>query len=652
MKALVLCFCGMLWIASSFLSCSGRVRQTEMELFGDSAAVLCQAKYVEARNYQRSQEYDKAIATFKSCFSFDSERESVCDDLVPIMSDALLQLMNTYQSKGDPEGCIAYFRTLPDSSEFIQQYCMRDYYSIFGYALSRTERMEEAEDMIEKALAIPLFNSTPKRLFRDYAYAAAVFYSNPERQEHVEEWCKQAMEQAKLSEDVSGVQWVTSLLGSLYKRMGMLGESIDLLLESVDEAKERDDLLGELNAYNALTSLYLYWNIPDYANFYASMALQKEEELEKENPMIAALTYIMKGQAVQQLGIADSALYYFRKADEYCHSLPYNSGKVDIDFLTGSYMVEHCTGDSLRLGIKALQRVAAEATPANQAKAYHGLALGYLKRGENRLAEVMLDSLYHVLRKSDPPIYIKLNYEPILGHYLDKRDWVNLKNYVDFMFAEHKADVSNDVDTKRIRAIVRFQTEQKERQLLFTRMELENNRLRFFVYFLISVMVVISLLVIFFYRLRIYKARKRLADERLSVLMDNLERSRQHSDRVEQQLSELLTDAKGRKDIEAITPGLLHEKGESKFRQRFEQLYPSFVPTLREKVPSIGRREELLCMLIVLGQDNQQIADLMNIAPRSVHMARHRLRQKMELPKEEALEEIVKAMVKQDTEEE
>jgi FixJ family two-component response regulator len=90
-----------------------------------------------------------------------------------------------------------------------------------------------------------------------------------------------------------------------------------------------------------------------------------------------------------------------------------------------------------------------------------------------------------------------------------------------------------------------------------------------------------------------------------------------------------------------LTPSVLQKSGELKFRQRFELLYPLFLPRLRERVPSITRREELLSMLIVLKQDNKEIAELLAIAPRSVLMLRHRFRQKIGMAAEHSLENFI-----------
>ena len=66
-----------------------------------------------------------------------------------------------------------------------------------------------------------------------------------------------------------------------------------------------------------------------------------------------------------------------------------------------------------------------------------------------------------------------------------------------------------------------------------------------------------------------------------------------------------------------------------------------FLHRLREKVPSVTRREELLSMLIALKQDNRKIAELMAIAPRSVLMLRHRFRQKIGMTTEYSLENFI-----------
>ena len=107
-----------------------------------------------------------------------------------------------------------------------------------------------------------------------------------------------------------------------------------------------------------------------------------------------------------------------------------------------------------------------------------------------------------------------------------------------------------------------------------------------------------------------------------------------------------MNDKNNRQEIETLTPAILQRNGESRFRQRFDLLYPFFLARLRERVPSVSRREELLSMLIVLKQDNKEIAELLAIAPRSVLMLRHRFRQKIGMETNISLEEFIDEILK------
>lgn len=638
----------LLGITCSLSSCNGQASPSSLQVIrADSLIEHCKAQYAHARTLQRSRQYDDAIEAFKVCLSFDSGQPSVRDSLHPIVIESMLQLMNTYQSKGAPETCVEYFSSLQDSSTvLIRKYCKRDLRSLLAYSLSRTERVEEGEKMMEEALELPLYHSTPERLFRDYAYAAAVFFSNPDKQEQVIGWCKLAMEQAELCENTSGVQWLTSLLGTLYKRTGRLEEAIDLFQKSVDEARKKRDTLGEANACNSLTELYLYWDILDEANSHASQAIRKNAEQGGENPMVSTQSFLLKGKVMQKMGHPDSAAYYWQKAEDCCRELPYNSGLVDVDGLMGALMVERCTGDSLSLGMERLQRVVRQATPTNCARACYQLALGHFKQHREQEAEAMLDSMYHLLHSFDTPVRIGIDYDRILNHYINKHDAPNIERYALDLVKECKFIHDEDTRSRMYETIVKFRTEKKEQELRMVQMELDNNRLHIRLYLFAFTGIMALLLVVFFYKRRLYRMKQQLMEQRLSALLDDLQNARRQSSNMEQQLSELLTDKNERKEVEAITPQLLHEKGEPKFRQRFEQLYPVFLPALREKVPDIGRKEELLCMLIVLGQDSYQIEQIMGIAHRSVNMARYRLRKKLEMGKDDSLDDVIRALAK------
>ena len=133
----------------------------------------------------------------------------------------------------------------------------------------------------------------------------------------------------------------------------------------------------------------------------------------------------------------------------------------------------------------------------------------------------------------------------------------------------------------------------------------------------------------------------KLADDKLASLVKKLNQTNAEKKMISQEIDDIMSDKENRQEIEALTPAILQKSGESKFRQRFELLYPRFLPHLRERIPSISRREELLSMLIVLKQDNKEIAELLAIAPRSVLMLRHRFRQKIGMTTDNSLENFI-----------
>lgn len=213
----------------------------------------------------------------------------------------------------------------------------------------------------------------------------------------------------------------------IYKKDGDLNRALDLFLQSEEEAKARKDDLGVLNSLNNLVDLFLYWNIPEYADLYATEAVKQETDMRIKNPVVSGQTYINKGRALHQLEKMDSILFYTDQAKMICRSLPYNSGMVDVNLLEGIYMTEKGR-DSLEPGIQQLQNVIREGTATNRAKAYHQLAQTYLRINQTKKAGIMLDSLHTFLKQNDSPVSVlHIDYKPILDHYikLDNREMVD-----------------------------------------------------------------------------------------------------------------------------------------------------------------------------------------------------------------------------------
>ena len=594
----------------------------------------------EARTLQREGKYPEAIEAFKHYLTQPMEKDNISDQEQTLYTEGLLQLMNTYQSKGEPEACITTLKEVFKASPVIQRYCLRDYYSILGYALSRTEMMEEAEETMLKVFTLPLQQATPERYFRDYAYAAAVFYSNPNYQNEVINWCEEALVQADLCKNTSGKQWVMAMLGSLYKRNGHLNKALQLFQQSKEEAQVKNDDLGALNNLHTLIDLFLYWDIPEYANIYASEAIRVEKNMTTQNPMVSAQTYIIKGRALHQLGEADSVAFYAQEARNICQLLPYNSGMVDVDLLHGTYLTEK-GGDSLQAGIDELKQVTLQGTTANRAKAFHQLAQTYLKTEKYSMAEPMLDSLYTLLKQSDSPTYMRLDYQPILNYYLSKKNQKKVEQYINLMFQEQQAFKAKRLNFNLLETIVNLQTEKKKQELKMTELGHTNQRLWLLMGITLTFFVVLAIVAFLIRQKKQHQKQMIEANEKVTSLEKKLNRSKAEKEMRAEELREFLKEKDNHQELKTMAPNILETEGELKFRQSFEALYPLFLSRLRERVPSVTRREELLSMLIALKQENKRIAELMAIAPRSVLMLRHRFRQKIGMTTEISLDNFI-----------
>ena len=86
-----------------------------------------------------------------------------------------------------------------------------------------------------------------------------------------------------------------------------------------------------------------------------------------------------------------------------------------------------------------------------------------------------------------------------------------------------------------------------------------------------------------------------------------------------------------------IKRNLSSDKDWDDFKTYFDNAHPSFVKALRNKKEDLSSTEIRLAALLKLNLNSKQIADVMGISPDSVKTARHRLRNKFELQRDQNL---------------
>lgn len=88
-------------------------------------------------------------------------------------------------------------------------------------------------------------------------------------------------------------------------------------------------------------------------------------------------------------------------------------------------------------------------------------------------------------------------------------------------------------------------------------------------------------------------------------------------------------------------PHHLDGEEQGKFRRAFVSLYPHFIEALKNRFPALTPNDELLCMLIYLKHTTAEITVFLGISHTSVNTARYRLRQKLNLTKEQTLDDYL-----------
>lgn len=644
-------------IVPLIIGCNGNGNKSDGQR-SDKIADSCFVYMKNARKAQREANFDLAIGLYKKCIATVAEPSdtTLIDSLEKTASGAILQIMNTFQSKGEPDACVEYFDSLETClPAFIGKHCRRTFYATKAYALSRTERLDRAVAVADSVMAMSQRGENNYNLFVSNSYCGCVYFSEPTRQKEARECFEKGVEYAELSGNPSGAQYVVSCLSLMYRRDGNIDKAIELSERSVSLARSKNDMLGVANSYNSMVELLLFWGLPQMANTYSDKAMEAIADTAKftENPMVRGQVYIYKGLVMKDLGKRDSAILYLDKAHDCIATLPYNSGLVDIELTEGEMFIESANKDSVARGKKLLENVVANATERNKGIAMYKLARHEMSVGNTAVAENLLDSVYYIAQRTPMTLCVPGAYEMGLRHYIEKGDKSKAINYAK-AYMEEMDDTENRVTVSKLTDVmVSHFMENKE-----MKMELERTRIRqratvFFIIVVSVVLILVAVSVAAMSRLRLAKVRKRLAEERLQQLTKELvkahktlERERENNSQLKKEMDEMMQDMTPQEDIQLLSHDF-HLKGTpSEFYRQFNKVYPYFLDNLHKEVPGMGSRMEIYCMLLVLNQTPGEVSDLLNIELKSVSMMRYRLRQRLNLGENERLESYIKSLVR------
>lgn len=609
------------------VSCAGKGADSNHPLLAK-----CREMYRQAGIAQNNGDYNKAKAIYDRLLHTTTNDPVINDSLLPIASKAITQVMNTMQSQGNVEECVRYLQKLQNDKNVITgEMCHRDIKVTLAYAMSRTDREREAATIMDSALNIKPYHPTPNRMFRDYAYATAVYFCLPERKDDVNKYGTLALKEIAKSDNKAGESWITAILGMSYIRTGELGNAINMFKESYNNAQLRHDTLSMANTLNLMANIMINWNLYDYANDYSSQAVMMAESIKNRNPKICSNILSNKALIMEKFGYADSASMFLKQAYQYTKDLPYNSGNSDIDLIRGELLTKQ---DRTRgEGLKILYKTVNNATSGIRTKAYFQIAQDHIAHGEFAAGEKALDSTIQTMSINTSPILINNIYEYALNHYVNTDNRDKIVKLAKSLEKNNRQMSSSDVMKQTAESIVEFKIRERTEELNWQQLQLEQKKKFIAIYTVVILLLLIGVTVTLLVKRRYAVLRQQYAErqlENLSYRMEMMQQTKQHADI----------------QIDLSQSNIQNKEGEDRFRSKFMQMHPYFIDNLRTAVPGISRREEMLAMLIALKIDSSQIENIMCIARSSINMARYRLRMKMGLSRDKSLEEAIYEILK------
>lgn len=601
-----------------------------------------QAMFQKVQGQFRQGDFQQAETGFKKCLSFCQQDQFLGDDsIMEMLPVTMVQLMNTYQAAGQTDECIKCFEGLANSKNTALTRYSRDIQVLLAYSLSRTNREEEAVRLMDKVLKMPLHKPTPDKLFRDYAYASAVYYCVPEEQGKVFRCGREALRQAKFMKKKVGVQWLVSLMGSLYQRTGDVYKAILMYEEGIEIAGQTQDTLAMVDLNRGLANFLLSWDMTEEAEQYAQASVALLDSMSVSNPSVSATAYVTRTKVADALHQPRQALFYLRKARKASLGMPYNSGPSDVDVMEGTILVRH--PKRCAEGLNLLRKASRGATFGIKATAYLEMAKCYLGKGE-----AALDSMYAILNQPEHPLVREEAYEYALSHYLKANNAQKVMQYARFASSQKETNQTKEVLKKTVRSLVKLETDKKNEQMKRQVAQMRERTLLYIVSVVLILMLLVGAVLLFVRKRMVYKRKYHLVNKQLDTTQKNLDQMTKDNRKIEKMLRVMEKPDTEKIKLGVSLPEILMEKGEEQFRKLFNRSYPYFLPALQQQSLSpLTTKEVLLCMLLALKKDNAEISNMLHVVRKSLNMSKYRLRKKFDLGENGTLEDFLQGIMKE-----
>jgi hypothetical protein len=484
--------------------------------------------------------------------------------------------------------------------------------------------------------------------------------------------------------------WLETLLGKPK-------ESMQSSLEALKYLEGTDAYSYQFSVYYNIAGIYSEWDDLPARKKYALLAVQAAEKsgdfdnlLMSDQGMAAYYHYSYK-QNKKNTALLDSSLFYNHKATNLYYAqkqritlqstmaiIALNTANLYQSYFPASYKdsVFHYLNLALKIGL--------ETKHIDVISNCYGMMSDLeIERGNYQRAEALLDSGLVVLRAdSVSNLHTMVQFMMALSNLAEKKGdkTAALKYYKDYHKKyEELFDAEKLAITKRLDA--QYQSEKNEAALKTLKQTAALNKKLNYLYIFLIIAAAIALLFLFWsYHFRLKATRhqqqlleKEKEDAELRVLLKDEEAMRliaeqqllqERQDRLQKDLlagslqveqkDELLQAVQKKieenKNGDAVLKQINQIIDQNKriddtlanYKADFDNINPEFFEKLKEKSGNTLSRLDLKhCSYISIGLTNKEIAQRLGIAPKSILMARYRIKLKLGLGKEVDLDEYI-----------
>lgn len=442
--------------------------------------------------------------------------------------------------------------------------------------------------------------------------------------------------------------------------------------------------LYQAGIYYLLYGIYAERNDTVKAGQYAHLALRKARQ--SREPGILAASWQINGtyymdryRRTPDSVMLDSALYAFQQSVRIFQQqqnriknpgvvalAALNLAEIYLDHFPPWYKDSILNNVNLALKVSYTTRNA-----AMQANSYEIISKLNKKEGNLAAAEKALLREKKIVDSLKPAnYYLSMNLYQSLAQLKEQQ---GDKTHALAYYKQYLYFYQKEFDARQYKTIqdleARYQNEKKDKKLKLLQQRNAFQKKQTYLYTGIAIIAVIGLLLLFaayHFRLKYAIQREQLKDEETARLRAEQNLMQSEKEQLQKELlagalqvehkNEMLQDLKKKLREQAggqtsvtlekiLNEEMRVDEDFENIRSELQELHPQFFSRLQEKAhQKLTQLDLKYCAYINMKLTTKQIAGLMHVEPKSVRMAKYRLKQKLGLTKEESLELFIQSL--------